>query len=204
MHGNRLHMGLLITTIFALSNLLGSAPAAAEGQPQPRSSDSRVEVPIDRIRVDDGDTVDITWPDGDTETVRILGIDTPETRHEPHNIPYDQSFGHEATGFARGAFAAATKVELLRASMMDPYGRTLGYLFINDRNYSVMILRARLANETVSHYGDNGLPEEAEACLQAAQETGPTPFEPPYQFRRRMRDLSAWMREHGLLPPLDE
>lgn len=204
MHRNHFHTGLLIVTIFALLGLLGLGPAAADSEPQHRTSGERIEVPLDRIKVDDGDTVDITWPDGDVETVRILGIDTPETRHEPHNIPYDQSFGREASGFAKGAFAAATKVELLRAAMMDSYGRTLGYLFINDRNYSAMIIRARLANETVSHYGDNGLPEAAEACLQAAQEAGPTPFEPPYQFRRRMRDVSDWMREHGLLPPVNE
>ena len=197
MHRIALPAGLLTATIFALSTLFGFSPAAAQGDPQPRPSGVRVEVPIDRIEVDDGDTIDITWSDGDVETVRILGIDTPEIRHEAHNLPYDQSFGREASGFAQGAFAAATKVELLRASMMDPYGRTLGYLFVNDRNYSVMVIRARLAVETVSHYGDNGLPAEAEACLQAAEEAGPAPFEPPYQFRRRMREVSDWMGEQG-------
>jgi endonuclease YncB( thermonuclease family) len=204
MRRNRLYTGLLIAPVIALSTLVAWAPAAAQGEPQTRPAGSRVEVPVNRIVVDDGDTVVINWPDGDAETVRILGIDTPEIRHETHNLPYDQSFGREASGFAKGAFATATKVELLRAAMMDPYGRTLGYLFVNDHNYSVLIIRARLANETVSHYGDNGFPAEAEACLKAAEKAGPTPFEPPYQFRRRMREVSEWMREEGLLPPLDE
>ena len=93
------------------------------------------------------------------ETVRILGIDTPETRHLEHNLPYAQSFGPEARGFAQGAFAAATQVELLRASTLDPYGRSLGYLFLNGRNYSVLVVQARLSAETVTFYGDNGLPE---------------------------------------------
>ena len=204
MHRDLCHTGLLIAMIVAVSSLLGLAPALAESQPQTRIAGSRVEVPIDRIQIDDGDTVVITWSDADTETVRILGIDSPEIRHEAHNIPFDQSFGPEAAGFAKGAFAVATKVELLRASMMDPYGRTLGYLFLNGRNYSVMILRAGLAAETVSHYGDNGLPEEAAACLEAAKQGGPIAFEPPYQFRGRMREVSVWMRERGLLPKQEE
>jgi micrococcal nuclease len=171
---------------------------------QPRLAGVRLEVPVDRIDVDDGDTITIDWSENGLETVRILGIDTPETQHVPHNILYDQPFGRIAEGFAKGAFATATKVELLRASMVDPYGRTLGYLFVNDRNYSVLILQVGLAVETVSHYGDNGLPEEAAACLEAAKDQGPVPFEPPYLYRKRMREVSDWMRQQGLLPERED
>ena len=117
-------------------------------------------VPVDpvSISIDDGDSVLIHWPGGDEETVRILGIDSPEVRHDEHGIPLDQSFGPEARAFAQGAFAAATEVKLIRAGTLDPYGRTLGYLIVNNKNYSVLIVRARLAEESVSHYGDNGLP----------------------------------------------
>jgi endonuclease YncB( thermonuclease family) len=148
--------------------------------------------------VDDGDTVVIRWPGGDVETVRILGIDAPETRHVEHDIPYAQPFGPEARAFAQGAFATATTVELLRARTLDPYGRTLGYLFLNGRNYSVLVVQARLAAESVSFYGDNGLPREAAAVLAAASSAGPLPFEPPHAFRARMRDVSRWMKERGL------
>ena len=68
-----------------------------------------------RSRIDDGDSVFIRWPGGDDETVRILGIDSPEVRHDEHGIPLDQSFGPEARAFAQGAFAAATDVKLIRA-----------------------------------------------------------------------------------------
>lgn len=178
--------------------------AAGENRSQTRPSGNRVEVPADRIDVDDGDTVTIDWPDGDREVVRILGIDTPEIQHVQHNIPYDQPFGRDAAGFAMGAFSLATKMELLRAPMKDPYGRTLGYLFLNGRNYSELVLRARLAEESVTKYGDNGMPEEAKACLAAAKDAGPVPFESPGDFRKRMRDVSTWMREHGLLPKAEE
>ncbi|PYQ47679.1 MAG: hypothetical protein DMF78_23095, partial [Acidobacteria bacterium] len=104
------------------------------------------------IEIDDGDTVAIHWTRDDVEAVRILGIDTPETRHLEHNIPYAQEFGEEAAAFARGAFAAATQVELLRSATLDPYGRTLAYLFLGGRNYSVLVVSARLAEESVTRY----------------------------------------------------
>jgi endonuclease YncB( thermonuclease family) len=148
--------------------------------------------------MDDGDTVDIRWSKDDVEIVRILGIDCPETRHLAHNLPYPQDFGPEARAFARGAFATATQIELLRSSTLDPFGRTLGYLFLNGRNYSVLVVQARLAAESVSFYGDNGLPKEAAEVLAAAKAAGPVPFEPPHQFRARMRDVTKWMQEKGV------
>ena len=167
-------------------------------KPQPRPHGLRIPVDPARILTDDGDTVSIRWGKGDVETVRILGIDCPETRHLEHNLPYPQDFGPEAGAFAKGAFAVATEVELLRSSTLDPYGRTLGYVFLNRRNYSVLVVQARLAAESVSHYGDNGLPKEAAEVLAAAKAAGPVPFEPPHQFRARMRDVTKWMQEAGV------
>jgi endonuclease YncB( thermonuclease family) len=175
-------------------------PAEARPEPkaQPRPHGLRVPVDPSRVRVDDGDTVVVRWSKDDLETVRILGIDTPETRHLEHDLPYAQAFGPEARAFAQGAFAAATQVDLLRSSTLDPYGRTLGYFFLNGRNYSVLAVQARLAAESVTFYGDNGLPAEAAEVLAAAKAAGPLPFEPPHAFRARMRELSKWMKERGL------
>ena len=102
-------------------------------KPQPGQHGQRVKVDPAAITVEDGDGVIIRWGDRDTEIIRILGIDTPEVRRLEHNLPYDQPFGPEARAFAQGAFAAATEVELLRSPTLDPYGRTLAYLFINGR-----------------------------------------------------------------------
>jgi endonuclease YncB( thermonuclease family) len=177
-----------------------SQPAEPRPEPKPQPRPHGMRVPVDpaRILVDDGDTVVVRWSKDDLETVRILGIDTPETRHLEHDLPYAQPFGPDARGFALGAFAAATRVELLRAATLDPYGRTLGYLFLNGRNYSVLVVQARLAGESVSFYGDNGLPREAAEVVAAAKAAGPLPFEPPHLFRARMREVSRWMKEKGL------
>ena len=175
-----------------------SAEPRPEPKPQPRPHSLRVPVDPARVQVDDGDTVVIRWSKDDVEIVRILGIDTPETRHPEHDLPYAQSFGPEARAFARGAFAAANEVQLLRSRTLDPFGRTLGYVFVNGRNYSVLVVEARFSAETVTFYGDNGLPTEAAEVLAAAKSAGPVPFEPPHAFRGRMRQLSKWMAEKGL------
>ncbi|HZW34917.1 MAG TPA: thermonuclease family protein [Isosphaeraceae bacterium] len=176
----------------------GEPPAA---KPQTRPHGQRRRVDPAAVTVEDGDGVIIRWSDADTEIVRILGIDTPEIRRLEHDLPYDQPLGPEAKAFAQGAFAAATDVELLRAPTLDPYGRTLAYLFVNGRNFSVLAIKAGFTTETVSHYGDNGLPREAAEVQAAAKAaTAPLVFEPPHQFRGRMRALSTWLKQNGQYP----
>jgi endonuclease YncB( thermonuclease family) len=152
------------------------------------------------VTVDDGDTVNIRWSLEDTEIVRILGIDTPETRHLPHDLPFDQPFGLEARAFAQGAFAAATRIEILRAPTLDPFGRSLAYLFLNGQNYSILVIRARLAEESVTRYGDNGIPAEAATILAAAKGAGPLPFQPPGEYRSRMREVTRYLKSRGEYP----
>jgi endonuclease YncB( thermonuclease family) len=184
----------------------GAGPTAAAAatkkpvKPQPRPHSTRIAVDLKQIEIDDGDTIQIKWGPNDVEEVRILGIDCPETRHLQHDIPYSQNFGEEARAFARGTFATATKVELLRASMLDPYDRTLGYVFVNDKNYSVLVVEARLAEESITAFGDNGFPQEAAVVLATAKGAGPLPFEPPYQYRNRMRRVAEWMKGKGIYP----
>ena len=159
----------------------------------------RVALPKDLIHVDDGDSVDIGWARS-TESVRILGIDTAEVQHLEHDIPYTQPFGEEALGFLRGAIAVARRVELLRSGATDKYGRTLGYLFLDGQNYSVLVIEARLAYGPSARFGDNGLPKEHAACLEAAGTAGPPAFEEPWLYRKRMHEAAAWMKAHGRYP----
>jgi micrococcal nuclease len=199
---------IAVLTLVALADaaaLRAQAPPPAPAprpspSPQMRPHSARIAVDPRLVQVDDGDTVVIRWGVADAETVRILGIDTPETRHVEHDLPYDQPFGLEAQAFARGAFAAAGRIELRRSPTLDPFGRSLGYLWIDGRNYSVLVVAARLAEESITRYGDNGLPQEASEVLAAARQAGPLPFESPAVFRGRMRDVSRWMKEQGLYP----
>jgi endonuclease YncB( thermonuclease family) len=190
---------LTISTLLAFTQTPSVAPRTP-GKPQPRAHAGRVVVDPKLIDVDDGDTIEIRWKAGDVEDVRVLGIDCPETRHLRHDIPIAQPFGEEARAFALGTFAAATRVEIVRAANLDQYGRTLAYVFVDGRNYSVLVVRARLADETVTAFGDNGFPKEAAIVLDTAKQAGPMPFEPPYLYRNRMRKLADWMKANGTYP----
>lgn len=138
-----------------------------------------------RIRVTDGDTIRIVSGRGPAESVRILGIDAPEVRRAGVAGSMDQRYGPEARDFAVDVFGRAARVEIRRAKRPDRYGRTLAYLFVDGRNYSVMAIERRLAEETVSRYGPQGFPDEAAAIREAARRAGPPPFESPANFRRR-------------------
>jgi len=159
----------------------------------------RIAVPKNLIHFDDGDSIGIRWPEG-VEQVRILGIDTPEVQHLDHDLPYAQPFGNEAAGFLRGCIAVAGKIELLRSGERDRYGRTLAYVMLDGKNYSVLVIQARLSYGPNDRFGDNGLPKEYAACKAAAKKAGPPAFEEPYLYRRRMRTVSAWMKKQGTYP----
>jgi hypothetical protein len=189
----------LPTLIAALALATTVAAQAPEPKPQPRPHGIRVPVDRASIEIDDGDSLLVRWTKDDLETVRILAIDTPETCHLEHNLPYAKPFGPEARTFAMGAFALATKVELLRAKTLDAYGGTLGYVFLNGRNDCVLVVSARL-EETVGRYGDNGFPGEAAEVTAAAKAGGPLPFESPAAYRGRMRDVTKWMKQYGQYP----
>lgn len=161
------------TRIAVLALVFGLWTGLAAAVPQSRARGVHVAVPSGTLRVMDGDTAAIRWSATDVETVRILGIDTAELLGHKGRVPLPgrpkvQPRGAEARGFARGAFAVATRLELLRSANLDRYGRTLGYFFLDGRNYSVLAIEAGLSRETISHYGDNGLPREA-AEVKAAK-----------------------------------
>ena len=49
-------------------------------------------------------------------------------------------------------------------------------------------------------FGDNGLPAQNKACIEAAKQAGPPPFEPPWTYRKRMRAVSEFMKKQGTYP----
>ena len=77
----------------------------------------------------DGDTVDMTI-NGVEERVRLIGIDTPETKKE--NTPI-QCFGPEATAFTQSLLPEGARVYLERdVEARDIYGRLLAYAYLVD------------------------------------------------------------------------
>ena len=74
----------------------------------------------------DGDTIDVRLG-GRTERVRLLGIDTPETKDPRRPV---QCFGKEASDHTAELLPKGTVVRLERdVEARDRYGRLLAYVF---------------------------------------------------------------------------
>jgi len=75
----------------------------------------------------DGDTVDVRLAGGGEERVRLIGIDTPETKKPGSPI---ECFGPEASAHLAELVPVGTAVRVLRdVEARDVYGRFLAYLF---------------------------------------------------------------------------
>jgi micrococcal nuclease len=76
----------------------------------------------------DGDTVDVTI-DGRRERIRLLGIDTPETKHPTKPV---ECFGPEAADFLASLLPPGTRVRVVRdIEARDRFGRLLLHLFVD-------------------------------------------------------------------------
>lgn len=86
------------------------------------------------VSVADGDTFDVEIA-GERDTVRLIGVDTPETKHPTKGI---QCWGPEASDFTKSLLTAGTRVRLVRdAEARDRYGRLLAYVYLDDTNVFV-------------------------------------------------------------------
>ena len=117
------------------------------------------------VEVVDGDTVDITSK-GEEDTVRILGIDTPEVYSQ--NTPSEffientsenrrclREMGEKASNFAKGKLANQS-VKVVQDSKSDKrgaYGRLLAYIEYNNTDLGEELLErgyARVYNSSFS------------------------------------------------------
>jgi micrococcal nuclease len=81
------------------------------------------------VGVVDGDTIDVEI-EGRTERVRLIGIDTPETKRPDAPV---ECHGPEASAFTAGVLPPGTVVRIERDIVgRDHYGRLLGYVHLVD------------------------------------------------------------------------
>jgi endonuclease YncB( thermonuclease family) len=134
---------------------------------------------IHRVQFDDGDTF---YLDGDP--VRILGIDTPETRSPEVGIFEDQPYGRAAAESTKALITRARLVEWVPDGE-DYYGRRLAHVLVDGELLGVLLIRMGLAYETVSYFGDSGFPDLADRILQASLAAPKPAFEEPYRWRKK-------------------
>ena len=75
----------------------------------------------------DGDTIDVRLPDGDEETVRYIGIDTPETVKPDSPVQCGGPKAHEVNERLVGGRAVTLRFD---QEPRDIYGRLLAYVYL--------------------------------------------------------------------------
>jgi len=92
------------------------------------------------IRVVDGDTIVLN----NGEKVKLIGVDTPETKHPQKPVEY---YGKEATAFTNKMVGG--KVVKLKYDMQkrDKYGRLLAYVYLMDGTF----LNAEIIKQGYGH-----------------------------------------------------
>lgn len=118
----------------ALVMALGSA---ACDSPAPLSPSHAVV-----IETIDGDTLRAEIA-GTRETIRLIGVDTPETKHPTKPV---QCYGLEAAQFLAALLPPGTRVRIERdIEARDPYGRLLLYLFVTNDDRELFVSHAVIA-----------------------------------------------------------
>ncbi len=87
-------------------------------------------------RVVDGDTVYV-WLAGRSVDVRLIGVDTPETVAPGQPV---ECGGPQASAFTESVLEGR-RVELeFDVQRIDPYGRTLAYIWLNGRLFNAVLV----------------------------------------------------------------
>ena len=88
------------------------------------------------VEVVDGDTVVATLSDrGVDEVVRLLGVDTPETKHPDRPV---ECFGPEAEAFTRERFLGSEVELVFDVEHRDVYGRLLAYVAMDGARFKAL------------------------------------------------------------------
>jgi len=120
------------------------------------------------IEVVDGDTIVVSFPTGESEIVRLLGVDSPETVDSSRPI---QCFGAEASAFVSEVIPPGTEIRLERdIEARDRYGRLLAYVFRadDDRFVNAELVRRGFADMSI-YTPNDGYAELLEANLLDAK-----------------------------------
>jgi micrococcal nuclease len=89
----------------------------------------------------DGDTIDVRMPDDDEETVRYIGIDTPETVKPDTPV---QCGGPEAHAVNERLVGDRTVTLRFDAERRDVYGRLLAYVYLPRARGKPLFVNAEL------------------------------------------------------------
>ena len=182
---NRLTAACFVALLALSAGCAGIGPAGPPGDgPAPTAGD----VPAERVHtvaiveVVDGDTMDVRYRNGTTDTVRLLGVDTPEAGAEPQPSAYEEipdtnegrewlrEWGHRASEYAR-AELSGEEVRIVvdaGADVRGDYGRLLVYVHVDGELFNLALLRGGYARLYDSQFSRRATFSDAEARARSA------------------------------------
>ncbi len=112
---------------------------------------SMEEADIDGVKVSvtnvvDGDTIDVNMPDGSEERIRLVLVDTPETKHPKIGV---QPFGPEASSFTTSKLTGQEVMLEFDVQERDRYGRLLAYVWLGEELVNKKLIENGLARVAV-------------------------------------------------------
>ncbi len=147
--------GALVVLFLLLAPLLASCSpkagsledlASGAGSPDARSqAGEAVSFVVERVV--DGDTLKIDGELYGSDTVRMIGVDTPESADPDEGV---EPIGKEAASFAATALEGQSVELVADEEPTDPYGRALSYVYLEDGTmFNAALLREGLAQVAI-------------------------------------------------------
>ena len=97
------------------------------------------------VRIVDGDTYVLEDDNGTKDKIRIIGADTPETKHPKKGL---EPFGNEATAFAQKYLTNKVVRLKFEKEKRDRYKRVLAHVYINGVHFNKMLIDSGLAKSS--------------------------------------------------------
>ena len=154
------------------------------------------------VRAVDGDTLEVRLDGGAVETVRLIGVDTPETVKPDTPV---QCFGPRASAFEHRTVEGRRVRLLVGVEPRDFYGRLLAYVWVEGRPRGTPAPRAGVQGRPLrsahsSQVGVRGRPPrerflETELLRRGLART--LTFHPNDRFAPRFEKLERIAAKHG-------
>jgi micrococcal nuclease len=119
-----------------------SVPASASSAPEVASGDHDASVTVSRVV--DGDTIEVSPAVGGIDEVRLIGIDTPETKDPAEGI---EPYGPEASAFATDELSGQSVDLEFDVEREDQYGRLLAYVYVGGEMFNEVLLEEGYAQD---------------------------------------------------------
>ena len=97
----------------------------------PYNSDSKPAVLYPVVKVIDGDTIKVNY-NGTIESVRLIGVNTPETKHPTKGV---EAYGAQASAYTKKLLTGKSVRLEFDAENRDRYGRLLAYVYLADGTF---------------------------------------------------------------------